>query len=297
MSMVSKVKQVLNALVRRSYWYNNIEFADCSKFWKHNTFNLDVINLGSSSALAAFDYSDYSQLKAANWAMAPQTTLADYEVLRNYCCYLRKGATVIIPLCPFTCLGGSKDNFADKYYTVLDIASIPHASYIKKQQVMERKQNPILYYPLMQLFTRRPKQKQTVWDEELLVKDAKMRMESWRKEFSIIRFSDPLSLVNQDAYDDTATILKKMVSFCIERSYRPVLVMPPVSKALQSQFTSELKQLCIDGFVAKAVGNDVKFLNFFTDERFTNEHFQHSFMLNVSGAKLFTEVVMKEIGL
>lgn len=296
MSIVSKVKQVLNALVRRSYWYKIIEFADCAKFWNHTTFGMDVVNLGSSSALAAFDYSSYPQLKSANWAMAPQTSLADYEVLRNYCCYLRKGATVIIPLCPFTCIGGSKDYLADKYYTVLDIASIPHASYIKKQQVIERMQNPILYYPLMQLFTFKPKQKKIVWDEESLVKDAKMRMESWRKEFSIIRFSDPLSIVNQDAYDDTAAILKMMVSFCIERSYRPVLVMPPVTKALRSQFTSELTQLCIDNFVEKAVGRDVKFLNYFADERFTNEHFQNSFLLNYSGAKLFTEVVMKEMG-
>ena len=296
MSVVSKVKRVLNALVRRSYWYNNIEFADCAKFWKHNTFNLDVVNLGSSSALAALDYSDYPHLKAANWAMSPQTTLADYEVLRNYSCYLRKGATVIIPLCPFTCIGGSKDYFADKYYTVLDIASIPHASYIKKQQVMERKQNPILYYPLMQLFTRKSKKYYALMDEESLVKDAKMRMESWRKEFSINRFSDPFSLVNRDAYDDTAAILKKMISFCIERNYRPVMVMPPVTKALQSQFTNELKLLCIDDFVTKAVGKDIKFLDLFADERFTNEHFQNSFMLNMAGAKLFTDVVMKEIG-
>lgn len=297
MNIISKIRLVLNIFVHRSYWYNNIEFADCAKFWNHKTFGMDVINLGSSSALAAFNYSEYPQLKAANWAMAPQTTLADYEVLRNYCCYLREGATVIIPICPFTCLGGSKYYLADKYYTILDIASIPHASYIKKQQMMERKRNPLPYYPMMQLFTRKPKQKQTVCDEESLVKDAKMRMENWKKEFSIIRFSDPLSLVNQDAYDDTAVILKKMVSFCRERNYRPFLVMPPVTKALQSQFTGELKKLCIDAFVAKAVGKDVKFLDLFADNRFTNEHFQDSFMLNESGAKLFTQVVLKEINL
>ena len=149
MSVTLLKKRVLNKLVRKSYWYNHIEFADCAKFWNHRTFGMDVVNLGSTSALAAFDYSAYPQLKAANWAMAPQTSLADYEILRNYSCYLREGATVIIPLCPFTCLGGSKDYFSDKYYTVLDIASIPHASYIKKQLVMERENNPFIYYPFM----------------------------------------------------------------------------------------------------------------------------------------------------
>ena len=296
MSIVSKIKRVLNGLAHRSYWYNNIEFADCSKFWYHRTFGLDVVNLGSSSALSAFNYSAYPQLMTANWAMAPQTTLADYEVLRNYCCYLREGATVIIPLCPFTCLGGSKDYLADKYYTVLDIASIPHASFIKKQQMMERKNNPFAYYPLMQLFERKPKQKRIVWDEASLIQDAKMRMESWRKEFSIIRFSDQLSLVNQDAYNDTAALLKKIIVFCEERNFNPVLVMPPVTKAMQSQFSEKLKKLCIEDFVEDAIDTDAKFLNYFADERFKNEHFQNSFLLNSAGAKMFTKIVLEEIG-
>jgi len=295
--MISKVKRVLNALVRRSYWYNNVAFQDCAKFWKHNIFELDVVNLGSSSALAAFDYSDFPRLKTANWAMAPQTLVGDYEVLRNYSCYLREGATVIIPLCPFSCLGGSNDNLADKYYTVLDIASMPHASYVKKQQMMDIKQNPILYYPLIQLFSRKPKQKDANWSEEELEKDAKMRMESWRKEFSIIRFSDPLSLVNKDAYNDGQVVVEKIIDYCKERNLCPIVVMPPVSQALRQQFTPEIKSLFIDGFVKSLSKKDVPFLDHFADTRFQNDCFQNSFVLNGGGARLFTNVVLNEIGI
>lgn len=292
MSIRGIIQRVLNKLARRSYWYNHIAFGDCNKFWNHRTFDLDVVNLGSSSSVAAFDYSGIAGVKTANWAMAPQTLVADFEILRNYSCYLRKGATVIIPLCPFSCFGGSNDELADKYYTVLNIASMPHASYRRQQQQMQIKNNPWRYYPLAQMLSRKPKTKNL--DAGAFESDAKMRMESWRKEFSMIRFSDPLSLVNKDAYHDGAKILGEMVDYCLVREFKPVLVMPPVSKAMQNQFTPEMKSLFVDAFVKEGVGEKVVFLDYFAEERFDVSDFQNSFMLNAAGAKKFTEVVLKD---
>ncbi len=295
MSISGIIQRVLNKLARRSYWYNNIQFADCQKFWLHNTFDLDVVNLGSSSALAAFDFSGYPQLKSANWAMAPQTLVADFELLRNYSCYLKKGATVIIPLCPFSCLGGSNNDLADKYYTVLNIASMPYASFRRQQQQMQIKNNPWRYYPFAQLLARKPKNKSI--EKSAFEADAKMRMESWRKEFSVIRFSDPLSIVNKDAFQDGSELLSQIVDYCEERDFKPVFVMPPVSEAMRRQFTSEMKQLFIDDFVKRGVGDRAKFLDYFADTRFDNACFQNSFILNGAGAMKFTEIIMKEAGL
>lgn len=292
MSISGIIQRVLNKLTRKSYWYSHITFGDCEKFWLHRTFDLDVVNLGSSSSVAAFDYSGHPELKAANWAMAPQTLVADFELLRNYSCYLKKGATVIIPLCPFSCLGGSNDDLADKYYTVLNIASIPHASYRRQQQQMQIKDNPWRYYPLVQLLTRKPSNKGIAKDA--FEADAKMRMESWRKEFSMIRFTDPLSLVNQDAYHDGAKLLGQIVDYCLEREYRPMVVMPPVSEALRDQFTPEMKSLFVDGFVKEGVKDKVLFLDYFADARFAVADFQNSFMLNATGSRKFTEVVLKD---
>lgn len=292
MSVYGIIKRVLNKLARRSYWYNHIAFGDCSKFWNHQTFDLDVVNLGSSSSVAAFDYSGIAGLKVANWAMAPQTLVADFEILRNYSCFLKQGATVIIPLCPFSCLGGSNDDLADKYYTVLNIASIPHASYRRQQQQMEIKNNPWRYYPLVQLIARKPKT--TNLEVGNFAADAKMRMESWRKEFSMIRFTDPLSLVNRDAYQDGAKILSRIVDYCVERDFNPIIVMPPVSEALREKFTPEMKKLYIDEFVNKGNENKAKYLDYFEDKRFELSDFQNSFVLNSEGARKFTGIILKD---
>ena len=244
MSISGIIQRVLNKLVRKSYWYNNIAFGNCEKFWMHRTFDLDVVNLGSSSSVAAFDYSGFVNLKTANWAMTPQTLVADLEILRNYSCYLRKGATVIIPLCPFSCLA------------------------------------------------RKPKT--TNLEVGNFAADAKMRMESWRKEFSMIRFTDPLSLVNKDAYEDGAKILSRIVDYCVERDFNPIIVMPPVTEALREQFTSEMKKLFIDDFIKEGIGNKAKFLDYFEDKRFDLSDFQNSFIMNSEGAIKFTGIVLKD---
>ena len=292
MSISGIIQRVLNKLVRKSYWYNNIAFGNCEKFWMHRTFDLDVVNLGSSSSVAAFDYSGFVNLKTANWAMAPQTLVADLEILRNSSCYLKKGTTVIIPLCPFSCLGGSNDDLADKYYTVLNIASMPRASYRRQQQQMEIKNNPWRYYPLVQLIARKPKT--TNLEVGNFAADAKMRMESWRKEFSMIRFTDPLSLVNRDAYQDGAKILSRIVDYCVERDFNPIIVMPPVSEALREQFTPEMKKLFIDDFIKEGIGSKARSLDYFEDKRFELSDFQKSFVLNSEGARKFTGIILKD---
>ncbi len=297
MSIKTKVMNVLNMYVKKSYWYNNIIFDNCSKFWQHSTFELDIINLGSTSALSAFDYTAFPSLKTANWAMSPQTLVADYQILRNYSSYLREGATVLIPLCPFSCFGGSNDFLQDKYYTILDIASIPHASFIRKQQVIDTKNNPLKYYPMIQVFTRNRLSNQLRNSEDDLVLDANRRLKSWQKEFGIIRFSDPISLVNKDSFQDSVALLHDMINYCTNRLFKPVLVMPPVSNALQKNIGPELKRRLVDDFVGGLTMEGCRFLDYFNDVRFSDEYFQDSFLLNKSGAKLLTSIVLKDLNL
>lgn len=288
-----KVDNKLNEWAKRSYWYNHTVFGDCSKFWGHRTFDMDVVNLGSSSALAAFDYSEYPKLKAANWAMAPQSFVADYEILKNYSCYLRPGATVIIPICPFSCLGGSNNDLPDKYYTVLNIASMPHASFRRQQEQQRIRQHPWSYIPFVQLLSINHKKK----DMEIAFfqNDATNRMEGWKKEFSIMSFDYPLSILNKDAYEDGVILLSDMINYCKERGYKPVLVLPPVHKTLSSCFTPQMKTKCVDSFVGKVLPEDVFFLDYFTDDRFTDAMFSNSFLLNSKGASLFTKICLTDI--
>lgn len=305
MNIKKKLNQKINGLIKRSYWYNNIMFPDCKKFWRHNTFNLDIINLGSNSAKYGFDYSDIN-VKAANWAMGPQSLVADFEILKNYSSYLKPGGVVVITLCPFSCLGGSTKYMNDKYYTILRQMSIPNSNYLRRHEVFKVMRSPIHYYPLIEIIrdlkimTKKilhlNVSKSIVTDRQL-EDSARQFIEGWKFEFSIIDFKNELILKNKDAYEDSVSILSEMISFCVDRGFKPILTIPPVSRQLLSYFTPEMKKLFIYDFINKANTLNVPFIDFFEHPDFIdkNEYFQNSLFLNSTGAKAYTSSLINKI--
>lgn len=299
--MKNKILHIINAGIRRkSYWYNNVLFADCPKFWKHRTFNLDIVNLGSSSGKYAFDYSGL-ELKGANWAMAPQSLVADMAILKTYSSFLKsQGGIVLIPLCPFSCLGGSSLYLPDKYYSILRMPSIPSCSYKKQQEVFDKRNNPLRYYPAIEMI-------RDIWrlfrspansiPEKKFSQNAEHFINGWMHEFSILDFKNPLILKNQDAYKDGVRILNEMIQFCLERNFRPVIVIPPVTKQLLSCFTADMRERFIYSFIEQGNKQGVEFLDYFEDADFSDNPklFRNSFFLNNAGAKHFTRRVLKDL--
>ena len=301
MSIKNKVIGKLNALVRQSYWFNNVAFPDCKKFWTQRAFNLDLVNIGSSSAKYAFNYKGLN-IKAANWAVAPQSFVGDTEILKNYFSYIKSnGGIVLIPLCPLSALGGSSDYFHDKYYSILNLSSIPHSSFKKKQEVMSVFQHPLNYYPLIELFrviSQIFRKENIIMDEKSIEVDANIRIQSWMKEFSITNFNDPLSLVNQDAKEDGVKILSDLIQFCLDRNFKPVLIIPPMTKNLSSKLTPQMRDDFIDSFVEKANSQNIIFLSYLDNDDFIDYSlYRNSFFLNEKGARKFTSRVLHDIGL
>ena len=134
---------VNNHIVLPSEYYKSI-WGGANKFWHIRNFNLDVVNLGSNSGVHAFDYSD-TKLLGMNWALGPQSLVHDFSILKNYFSYLKENATVIITLCPFSCLVSSynkQQNF--KYYTFLHPATILDFDEIEHIRALTLKKTNIL---------------------------------------------------------------------------------------------------------------------------------------------------------
>lgn len=300
MKIVDLLNRAINKIVRKTYWFNNVQFGDCFKFWNNRTFDLDIVNLGSTSAKYAFNYSE-TKLKAANWAMQPQNLVADREILKNYFSYIKKeGGMVLIPLCPFSSLGGYSDLLLDKYYTILNISSIPNGSYYKKKEVMDVYNNPSKYYPIYAIaleikkYFVRPKD----LGYSQKIEDARNKVNSWKKEFSITDLSDPITLINADAISDSRKVLEEIVSFCWSRHLIPYIVLPPVSKGLSTILDMKFREKYIQPLVSGEILEKVTFLNYFEDSDFDDDSlFRDSFCLNTKGAVMFTQRVINDIKL
>lgn len=302
MNILKIIFGVLNTLIIKGYWYNNIKFQDCRKFWGYKTFNTDVVNLGSTSAVCAFDY-DGIPLKCANWALSINPLLGDMAILKNYFSYLKEGATIIIPLCPFSSLAGSYSITEDRYYSLLYPSSIPSYSLRRHNQIKSEMYSPIYFYSLFNFLTDikylvRGK-KNVLMNEDEMNEDAERRMDGWMREFSIISFSNPLSLVNQDSITEAAKILNDIVRFCHERLLNPCILLPPVYHTLGDYFTSDVKKKVIDSLVNKIEDKTVWYHNYMNDPEFSkrNDLFQNSFLLNKKGAEIFTKKVLNDIGM
>lgn len=294
------IKNYLKRVAIQSSWYNNTIFQDCAKFWNIKDYQIDVINLGSNSAKYGFDYSE-SDLIGHNWAMGPQSLMMDLNILQCYYSYLKPGATVLIPLCPFSCLVGyDYSYFSDKYYTILNHSQIPFFNIHKRILMNNMRNNPISYIPMTAFIhsfisslglKKRKIEEQCDYD-----KDAVRFINSWKQQFFLKNFEDEWSLLNQNSYCESKEILQKIVDFCKRYGFNPVIVMPPVSPALKNYFSDAVFNRCVTNYIKESVGDDVLFLNYFNDISFSDYSlYKNSYFLNTTGAKLFTKRVMSDL--
>ena len=300
--MKKKIMSIINILIKRGYWYNNILFNGSSFLSTYKTFDTDVINLGSLSAKYAFDYSCLS-IKGANFAIPSNPLLGDYHILRNFSSYLKpEGSVVIITLCPFSSLAGSYDFLDDRYYTFLYPSSIPNFNYKHSLHVLDQFNNPLKYYPIMNIISDLKhallgeKIKQLTEDE--MQKDAEMMMKCWKQEFSLKDFNSQLSLKNKDAIIDSTTILNKIIEYCRYKHFNPVIVLPPMYHTLSDLLDSKARMLLFDTMLKGIEDTDVPVLNYMDNQDFKDiSLFKSSFLLNKRGARAFTADVLKQIGL
>ena len=303
MNLKKNIASKLNGAIRRTHWFNDELFPDCRKFWNYNTFNTDVINLGSTSGYYAFDYEGLP-IKGGNFALRHNPLSGDQAILKNYFGYLNpKGSHVIIPLCVFSSLAGSYDFMEDRFYTLIYPSSIPHFSYRRQQQIKAIAASPIRRFPLWSFYTELRAQLRgtghSTLTEEQMKADAERWIKGWKHEFALSDFSQPLSLFNKDGVNDAAEILNDIISFCKERNIKPVIMIPLMYHTLAEKFDEKERQLFVYDLIEKIEDKTVPFHNYMDDSRFSRDSslFMNSFFLNKKGAKKFTRIALTDIGL
>lgn len=293
---------VLNLLVKRTNWYKN-KLEGGYKFLKEIPRNLDMCNLGSNSAINAFDYSE-TGLKGENWAMSPQTLSYDFRILKNYFSYLKPGGIVFIPLCPFSgCIKDfEEESLNNKYYPILHPLLITNFSRQKQKKIMRFVDTPFQVSPIKSLIRlvkdlpNAGKQKVNIANID---EDVDRFIRSWKKQFSIVNLEDSVSIENRQKLKFNSALLIEIADFCNERDLKPVIVIPPVSKALGLNFTEKFQKNYIYSYINEVLSTrQIPFLNYLNDKRFVNNGlFFDSYYLNDEGRKYFTSQLISDLGI
>lgn len=301
-------------ILKRTQWYRNMLVDPDHEIYPDNTWyrihderNFDIVNLGSSGGKWAFDYSDLD-IKAMNWAQQPQTLLEDYNLLRHYHSILRKGGYVLIIIMPFSGLNketGLMDAFK---YVNLDCQGEPIQPFLYKEACRYARY-PILFKKqaakaLIKYILGKERKSDKYAHTKVthnpmsstqLEEDAKRWIDGWKRQFGIDDFKAPLTPKNMAGREYRVNLMRQLVDFCAERGYKPVYVIPPVTKHLGKYFTSKFQKLYIYDFLQQ-IDRDVQTLDYSKDvELMEDDLYFNSFFLNARGRKLFTAKVLKDL--
>jgi hypothetical protein len=304
---------LLNYPIYHSQWFKNLFVAEDGELYPNNKWyrehderNFDLVVLGSSSAKWGFDFNSF-EIKAMNWAQAPQTLIEDYNILRNFHSILRKGGFVVITIMPFTCLNKQTGIYdALKYLKISTHKPIePHllskAQRCFKYPILLGKQaiKAGIHYLLQREQYQSYNNFQLTTNpmtEEQLIHNAQCFIEGWKKQFDISDFNAPLSSENMSNRRFRVKLMQTIIDFCLEREYVPIFVIPPTTNYL-AKYINKFEENYIYSYINEINRNIPlydysKSIEFHDDDLFFN-----SFFLNKKGRTLLTKRLLTDLNL
>ncbi len=306
-----------SVLLYRTKWYKSFFidptheiYPDNTWYREHDERNFDLVNLGSSGGKWAFDYSG-TNVKAMNWAQQPQTLLEDYNLLRHFHSILKQGGYVLITIMPFTGLNKKTGVRDAMKYVKFDLQGEPIQPYLLKKAKLYAS-FPILFK--MQAIkalvkyiigkerniTPNPKSmmESNPMSAEQLEHDAQGWINGWKRQFGISDLDAPLTLENEEGREYRVKLMRELIDFCVERSYKPVYVIPPVTEHLGKFYTPTFEKTYIYDYL-KSVDRNVITLDYSKDTKFRSDDslYFNSFFLNKRGRRIFTDQVLNDLGI
>lgn len=133
--------------------------------------------------------------------------------------------------------------------------------------------------------------------EEQALFAARKRCKDWCEQFGLYdTFSKEIPSELEETFSKTREILTGMIQFCLEKGFKPVLVVTPVSEIMNSQLGDDFIKKVLYDNISLANKQQVPLLDYLRDERFKDISLYHNNadFLNAKGRKIFTEVLLKD---
>ena len=268
--------------------------------------DIEICNFGASHSQFSFNYESIQNEKTCfNFALSSQLLLYDEKILNCYEEKLKPGGTVFFVVSyPVV--------FAEdltKLETFLP-SNYRYYRFLKKEEIIaydiktDIKQRCFRYFAvggdIWKLFFDNVNRNDEFWQSTAemncdIEEDAR---KAYLRHLVIGRLDDEGNLV---VHQDSVDALYRMIVLCQKKGMDTYLVTPPfleeyMDQCLQSKDVNEKFYGVMEGIVEKT---GVQYLDYSLDERFRKDHslFLNSDHLNKAGAKKFTDIVLRDVGL
>lgn len=132
---------------------------------------------------------------------------------------------------------------------------------------------------------------------EQTLEQAKKRCNSWCRQFYLKDTkSEEIEPELEEKFSKTRAILTDMIQYCLDNGFKPVLVVTPVSKAMNECMSDGFMQKVLFDNIKLANKQNVPFLNYLKDSRFQDIslYYNNADCLNARGREMFTKVLIED---
>lgn len=290
--------------LKKSNWYHSL-FPHLREYERLER-NADVICLGSTPAKNAIDFKDIEGIQGYNLAVCPETIFYDFQVLKNYHSYLKKGGTILFVLCPFTFLKDYyRNEFGSKAYLNIRYYPILHRAMIDTFDI-----NLYNKYVLNPLSISWKAKIRSVFDSKSVIpyyennnetpeqssSRCKNRLSTWMREFRMTDLNpNHIPVQTENAIKGNIRIFQEIKEFVEDRGYKAYIIIPPFPKEMVELIPDELVEHNLFDPV-KQIG--LSCINYYGNKEWLDRDlYYHGFLLNNKGRKLFTKDVLSRISL
>ncbi|HHX60060.1 MAG TPA: SGNH/GDSL hydrolase family protein [Epulopiscium sp.] len=275
--------------------------ANATEKFDHVPMEIEVANLGTSHAQYAFLFDDVERT-SFNFALPAQRLHYDNKILDKYIENFKEGSTLFIPISYISFYLGYDDKdenfqkYNKVYYKILgprDIKQLTLSDYLKYGVLpLLTAESNIKYIVVEDEKEYKPWYEQDKMD--YTIPQEKMREESKKTAETHHDFIEK----GQAVKDENILIVEDIIQKCLDNNIIPIMITTPVTKYYSEHF-SEIFYNDFENSISSVLDKypGVRYLDYSHDERFINntEYFFDSSHLNVTGAKLFTKIILEDI--
>lgn len=268
----------------------------------------DIVAFGSSYARYTFDFSE-TGISGYNFGFVAQFFYYTDKMIRAFSGSFKEGCKVVITI-PDLCFAEVGDGMYHPQRYVMFLNKKELGNEFTLTNFILYNYFPIMTQPYMNFKKLIKyilgKDKNDEYSSVLVNPLSKQRVNvmalqriiSWISSFNLMDTqSDTVSEELENKFVKTRILLTQMIQYCLDRGFKPVLVIPPVSGIMNSHLGDAfIKKVLLDNIELSNIQN-VPVFDYLRDSRFQDEKLYsgNADFLNVRGRKLFTKAFVDDL--
>lgn len=293
---------ICNYCYKKTIEFQNSQL-DIEDLLKDLSNNIQLVNLGSTYSKFAFSSLKKYGLNYADFSVRSQSLEMDQVILEKYMDHIAHSGIVILAVAPCVLLYREKGENL-QYYSILRRSEYPFfkiKGYLKSCFPLINKPQKI-----KRLLIDQEKIKSIYETYPVQMSEQKSEIELrnlcdlWKRLFRMHNFIDAnISNKNMENIEENKRIIEGILSSCIEKQLRPVIVVVPFSKRLNKYFSYELVYNILEKPIIEVINDRrIPYLNYQFDEQFqeaTELFSDGGFRLNQRGSRIFINRLFEDL--